>query len=84
MLVTFSYLSTSDNPFNPFDDYENWENFDKQMNYDSNGKVARLAKCSSNLSISENAKEKERTIDRIIELGINPMFIKVQRAYEID
>lgn len=72
-------LSTFDNPFNPFDDFSSWLSFDKENNYDSSERLARIANLTDEMTEIEIEMEKERAIDEIIKYDILNVYIKVSR-----
>lgn len=82
MVSTQYALTTFDNPYNPFDDFDHWLMFDNDHNYNSCGKVARIARISDALTERENDLEVARAIDEIIRHDFLHIYTKVSR--EID
>lgn len=72
-------LTTIDNPFNPFDDYMSWLSFDNEHDYNSAGKLMRVAQLTDEMTSIEEEKEKERAIDSIIKHDFLNIYQKVER-----
>ena len=61
-------LTTTDNPFNPIDDFDRWWNFDVEHGYGSCELLDRVSFESDLVSPAQNAYERERAIDAIVEM----------------
>ena len=61
------WITTEDNPFDFFTETDRWINYDYQMGYDTCGKLARLAHCSSNLTLSENSERINQAVLDLLE-----------------
>lgn len=72
-------LTTIDNPFNPFEDYKSWLSFDNEHNYNSSGRLMRVAQLTDEMSSIEEEKEIERAIDEIIKYDFLHIYQKVER-----
>ena len=72
-------LTTFDNPYDPFDNFVEWLLFDKQMNYNTCEKIARIARFSEDFSVAEDKEETERAIDEIIDNDFLNIYKKVFR-----
>ena len=72
-------LTTFDNPYDPFDNFVEWLLFDKQMNYNTCEKIARIARYSEDFSTIEEKVETERAIDEIIDHDFLNIYKKVTR-----
>lgn len=72
-------LTTFDNPYDPFDDFVKWLLFDKEMNYNTCEKIARIARSSESFSTIEDKEETERAIDEIINHDFLNIYKKVSR-----
>ena len=72
-------LTTVDNPFDPFDQFDSWLMFDKQMGYNCNERVARIARISDEMSQKEIDDEVDRAIDEIIKYDFIGIYKKVKR-----
>ena len=72
-------LTTVDNPFNPFEDFNSWFLYDMEKGYDCCGRLMRLAKITDDMTQSEENKELERAIDRIVELDFLNIYKKVTK-----
>lgn len=70
-------LTTIDNPFDPFTQFLDWLQFDNVNNYKCCELVARFARTSDAFSETENNKEIEDAIDRIIENDFLNIYKKV-------
>ena len=75
-------LTTFDNPYNPFDDFDQWYSFDKQMDYNTCEKIARIARSSESFSTKEDKEETERAIDEIIDHDFLNIYKKLTRVIE--
>lgn len=72
-------LSTFDNPYNPFDNFTSWLLFDNENNYNSSGKMMRIAKISDDMTQKEIDEEIERAIDEIIKYDFMNIYKKVTK-----
>lgn len=72
-------ITTADNPFNPFTQFDEWLAYDRDKGYFSCEYLARIAKTSSDVSISINEAEIERAIDEIISLNGSDFYKKVYK-----
>jgi hypothetical protein len=72
-----SMLSTSDNPFDPFTESDEWFNWDMVQGYNTPGLLARVLVTSDQLSDADQEADRERAIDRLVDLNPNGMLIKV-------
>lgn len=72
-------LTTIDNPFDPFEQFTSWYMFDMEKGYDCCGRVDRLAHYTDDMTEKEMEIEKERAIDRLIELDFLDLFKKVEK-----
>lgn len=70
-------LTTYDNPFNPLDDFANWFLFDEEKGYHSCAYLARIARCSDELTDEENDRIQEAAIDEIIKYDFLGIYRKV-------
>lgn len=77
MATTFM-LTTKDNPYDPFEQFALWLLYDNEQDYNSCGKLARIAQITSDMSQVEIDKERERAIDEIIK---NDFLNIYQRAF---
>ena len=75
-------LTTFDNPYDPFDDFDQWYSFDKQMDYNTCEKIARIARSSESFSTKEDKEETERAIDEIIDHDFLNIYKKLTRVIE--
>lgn len=75
-------LTTFDNPYDPFDDFDQWYSFDKQMDYNTCEKIARIARSSEAFSTKEDKEETERAIDEIINHDFLNIYKKLTRNVE--
>ena len=73
-------LTTIDNPFDPFEQFTSWLMFDKEKGYDSCERVARIAKCSDDMTEKEIDEENERAIDEIIKYDFMNVYKKVTKG----
>ena len=72
-------LTTFDNPFDPFDDFTPWFLFDVEKGYYTCSLLARIARSSEDLSVTEEKEETERAIDEIINHDFLNIYKKVVR-----
>jgi hypothetical protein len=72
-------LTTIDNPFDPFEQFTSWYLFDMEKGYDCCGRIDRLINVSDDMTEFEVEKEKERAIDRLIEIDPLDIYKKVVR-----
>lgn len=72
-------ITTADNPFNPFTQFDEWLAYDRDKGYFTCEYLARIAKTSSDVSISINEAEIERAIDEIISLNGSDFYKKVYK-----
>lgn len=72
-------LTTVDNPFDPFEQFASWYLFDMEKGYDCCGRIDRLVNVSDDMTEFEVEKEKERAIDRLIEIDPLDIYKKVVR-----
>lgn len=70
-------LTTVDNPFNPFENFKEWFLFDVEKGYNSCSMVDRVANLSDGMSETEEILERNRAIDRIIEIDPLGVYTKV-------
>lgn len=70
-------ITTADNPFNPFTQFDEWLAYDRDKGYFTCEYLARIAKTSSDVSISINEAEIERAIDEIISFNGANVYKKV-------
>lgn len=73
-------ITTADNPFNPFTQFEEWLAYDRDKGYFTCEYLARIAKTSTDVSISINEAEIERAIDEIISLNGANVYKKVYES----
>lgn len=72
-------LTTFDNPFDPIEDFLNWFLYDEEKQYHSCAYLARIARCSDELTDEENNRIIEESIDEILKydmLGIYRKHVK--------
>ena len=72
-------VTTNDNPFNPFKDFDSWNIFDIEHNYNSWGRVMRLAHLESDMTQEEENLEVERAIDELVKIDITDTYKKVTK-----
>ena len=60
-------ITTTDNPYHPFKDFDRWFEFDCEHNYLTCELLARLSRITDEVSDDQNAWEKERAIDLIVD-----------------
>lgn len=72
-------ITTADNPFNPFTQFDEWLAYDRDKRYFTCEYLARIAKTSTDVSISLNEAEIERAIDEIISLNGSDFYKKVYK-----
>lgn len=60
------WITTEDNPFDPFTQMDRWMNYDYQMGYNTCGLLARLSRCSHNLTEKENEDAIEDAVKEIL------------------
>lgn len=72
-------LTTFDNPFDPFEQFTSWLLFDTEHDYNTCGKLARIAKSSDSFTEKENDEEIERAIDEIIQYDFMNIYKKVSK-----
>lgn len=72
-------ITTADNPFNPFTQFDEWLAYDRDKGYFTCEYLARIAKTSSDVSISINEAEIERAIDEIISFNGSEFYKKVYK-----
>ena len=72
-------ITTADNPFNPFTQVEEWLAYDRDKRYFTCEYLARIAKTSTDVSISLNEAEIERAIDEIISFNGADFYKKVYK-----
>ncbi len=77
------YITTVDNPFDPVDQQDSWLLYDKLNHYDSNEKLALLARTSDELSDSVNQEEIRRAILKIMALDPNNIYTMVKKPLPI-
>ena len=75
-------LTTFDNPYDPFEEFTLWLMFDKEMQYNTCEKIARIARSSDEFSTIEDKLETERAIDEIIDYDFLNIYKKVTRTIE--
>lgn len=68
-----SMLTTIDNPYDPFEDFDNWNEYDTEKGYFTCAYLARIARCSDELSEADEDLAIETAIDEIVKL--NPLGI---------
>ena len=66
-MATSFMLTTKDNPYDPFEEFALWLLYDNEQDYNSCGKLARVAQITSDMSQVEIENERERAIDEIIK-----------------
>lgn len=72
-------LTTVDNPFDPFEQFDKWFVFDMQHNYDTCGRLMRIANINDTMMEPEQDAEIERAMDEIIKYDILGIYKKVVR-----
>lgn len=72
-------LTTFDNPYDPFDEFTLWLLFDNEKGYNTCGKIARIARSSTDFSTIEEKIEIERAIDEIIDNDFLNIYKKLTR-----
>lgn len=72
-------LTTVDNPYNPYDDFDEWNAYDVWKGYNSLAFLSRVARTSSDLSVSDNNLALELAIDEIIREDIWGIYTKVAK-----
>ncbi len=75
-------LTTIDNPFNPFTNYDEWYAFDVSVGYNTCAYLARIAKSSDELSITDELLSIDKAMNEIVELNILGVYIKVKEDYK--
>lgn len=73
------YLTTFDNPFDPVDQQDSWMLYDKLNNYDSNEKLASLAKTSDELIDNVNQEDMRMAILKIMALDPNNIYTMIKK-----
>ena len=71
-------ITTIDNPWDPFSQFREWFVFDVTKGYNSCAYLARIARCSDEMSDEENDQEVERAIDEIIKYDFMNIYKKVK------
>lgn len=72
-------LTTFDNPYDPFDEFTLWLLFDNEKGYNTCGKIARIARSSTDFSTIEEKIEIERAIDEIVDNDFLNIYKKLTR-----
>lgn len=72
-------ITTFDNPFDPFEQFDSWYEFDMEKGYNSCSRIMRLANITDEMSQEEVNAEKERAIDRLIEIDCLNVYKKVTK-----
>ena len=70
-------LTTIDNPYSPFDDFTAWLAYDNEKDYNTCGRIARIAKIDNDMSQAEINKEHDRAMDVIIQNDFMNIYKKV-------
>lgn len=70
-------LTTLDNPYDPFNQFTSWYMYDCEKGYNTCGRIARIAKISSEMSQLEVDAEMDRAIDQIIYYDFLNHYTKV-------
>ncbi len=76
-----SFLTTKDNPYDPCDQFVSWFVFDAAKGYNCCGLLARIAKVSDQLTMSENEAEIDEAIDWIIAHDLTQNYKKFTKEY---
>ena len=72
-------LTTFDNPFDPFEQFTSWFLFDVEKGYNSCSRLARVAQIREDMSQEEEARERERAIDEIVQNDFLNVYKKVTK-----
>lgn len=72
-------LTTFDNPFDPFEQFTSWFLFDVEKGYNSCSRLARVAQIREDMSQEEEARERERAIDEIVQNDLLNVYKKVTK-----
>ena len=67
-------LTTFDNPYNPFVDFSSWYMYDCEMQYNTCGRLARLADIDSEMTDREIDATKEEVMDFIVKYDMEGIF----------
>ena len=67
-------LTTFDNPYNPFVDFSSWYMYDCEMQYNTCGRLARLADIDSEMTDREIDETKEEVMDFIVKHDLEGIF----------
>ena len=67
-------LTTFDNPYNPFVDFSSWYMYDCEMQYNTCGRLARLADVNSEMTEREIDEEKEEAMNFIVKHDLEGIF----------
>ena len=74
-------LTTKDNPFNPFTNFDEWFAYDLRNGYNTCGLLARFAKTSTDLSLSEQKRIYDTAIDDVIKNDLQHIYLKITKDY---
>ena len=72
-------LTTFDNPYDPFEQFSLWYLYDTENNYNTLGKMDRLIRITDDMSDKEIDEERERVMDRLIELDFLNIYRKITK-----
>ena len=78
MTIKASMVSTIDNPYNPFTQWDEWYAFDERSGYHTTSFVARVAKTSDDLSITDQIIAVNMAVDEIVKENVLGLYIKVE------
>lgn len=72
-------LTTIDNPYDPFENFDEWYVYDVSRGYNTCAYLARIAKCSDELSEADEALAINQAIDEILELNVLGIYRKATK-----
>ena len=67
-------LTTFDNPYNPFVDFSSWYMYDCEMQYNTCGRLARIADINSEMTEKELDEAKEVAMNFIVKHDMEGIF----------
>ena len=70
MMENKRMLTTFDNPYNPFVDFTSWYMYDCEMQYNTCGRLARLADINSEMTEREIDEAKEEAMNFMIKYDL--------------
>lgn len=82
MVLYDTMLTTFDNPYDPFEQFTSWYLFDVEKGYNCCSRIARIAKCTDDMTQREVNAEIERAIDVILKHDFMNIFKKIKKESE--